>query len=229
MTDPNTDAPVADLANALQEALSVIEDYLDYSHDGDPWSEDARTMGEMDINEYQRDGRLEKARDTLARNTRADLAHTSPDPLGIEFGAQVKAARLKRGITLRQLSAGVNVSHSVIARIERGECEAPTPRVWLALHKCLLDDSPDPKAAKGAIPESIVTDFVYPPIPDRSQDWYARFKWHDGDTDLYGSGATELDAVFDLLTNGMEYEGDGSEQEVVLDLAWRALAKDGGA
>lgn len=59
-------APNAALVAALQEALSVIQDYLDYDHDGDPWKEDARIMGEMDINDYARDGRLEKARAALS-------------------------------------------------------------------------------------------------------------------------------------------------------------------
>lgn len=51
-----------ELVEALKDALAVIEDYLAYKHDGDPWSEDARLMGEMDINDYEFDGRLEKAR-----------------------------------------------------------------------------------------------------------------------------------------------------------------------
>lgn len=54
------------LLDALKGAVAVIEDYLAYNHDGDPWKEDARTMGEMDINDYERDGRLEKARAMLA-------------------------------------------------------------------------------------------------------------------------------------------------------------------
>ena len=54
------------LAAALQGALATIDDYLAYDHNGDPWTEDARTMGEMDINDYESDGRLEKARAALA-------------------------------------------------------------------------------------------------------------------------------------------------------------------
>lgn len=53
------------LQAALAEAVATIEDYLTYQHDGDPWREDARTMGEMDINEYQRDGRLARAKELL--------------------------------------------------------------------------------------------------------------------------------------------------------------------
>lgn len=57
------DEPVT---TALREALAVIEDYLTYEHSGDPWEEDARAMGEMDIDDYKRDGRMERARAVLA-------------------------------------------------------------------------------------------------------------------------------------------------------------------
>ena len=50
------------LGMALAQAIMVIEDYLSYTHDGDPWVEDARLMGEMEINEYERDGRLAAAK-----------------------------------------------------------------------------------------------------------------------------------------------------------------------
>lgn len=50
---------------ALSEAVKVIEDYLAYEHDGDPWREDARVMGEMDINDYGQDGRLAHAKALL--------------------------------------------------------------------------------------------------------------------------------------------------------------------
>ncbi len=77
-------APNAALVEALKGALAVIEDYLEYDHDGDPWKEDARTMGEMDINDYQRDGRLESARAALSS---AGPATPQPD---IERDAVVK-------------------------------------------------------------------------------------------------------------------------------------------
>lgn len=50
------------LLEALLGAIATIDDYLSYEHNGDPWTEDARIMGEMDINDYQNDGRLERAR-----------------------------------------------------------------------------------------------------------------------------------------------------------------------
>jgi hypothetical protein len=50
---------------ALRDAVATIEDYLAYTHDGDPWKEDARTMGEMDINDYAADGRLRRAKELL--------------------------------------------------------------------------------------------------------------------------------------------------------------------
>lgn len=54
------------LVAALKDALATIDDYLAYEHNGDPWTEDARAMGEMDIDDYERDGRLERARAALA-------------------------------------------------------------------------------------------------------------------------------------------------------------------
>ena len=55
------------LLAALKEALATIEDYLDYEHNGDPWTEDARSMGEMDVNDYKRDGRLDRARAAIEK------------------------------------------------------------------------------------------------------------------------------------------------------------------
>lgn len=49
------------LVEALTGAVAVITDYLEYEHDGDPWKEDARAMREMDIDDYENDGRLAKA------------------------------------------------------------------------------------------------------------------------------------------------------------------------
>ena len=60
-------AGITELVEALSKAVATIEDYVGYEHDGDPWSEDARVMGEMDINDYANDGRLEKARAALAK------------------------------------------------------------------------------------------------------------------------------------------------------------------
>lgn len=56
---------IEDLRAALRAALETIADYLAYEHDGDPWSEDARIMGEMDINDYAIDGRMQNALDLL--------------------------------------------------------------------------------------------------------------------------------------------------------------------
>ena len=53
------------LEKHLGESLAVITDYLEYEHDGDPWTEDARLMCEMDINFFERDGGLKAARAAL--------------------------------------------------------------------------------------------------------------------------------------------------------------------
>jgi hypothetical protein len=54
---------------AADEALRMVEDLLDaafeyvnYEHDSDPETEDARSMGEMTLNDMRRDGRLEKCK-----------------------------------------------------------------------------------------------------------------------------------------------------------------------
>lgn len=64
-------AAAPELLAALEAALTVIDDYLTYEHNGDPWTEDARAMGEMDIDDYERDGRLESARAAIAKATGA--------------------------------------------------------------------------------------------------------------------------------------------------------------
>jgi hypothetical protein len=61
----NHGSEITKLRNALRDAISVIEDYLSYEHNGDPWVEDARLMGEMEINEYAKNGGLAEAKDLL--------------------------------------------------------------------------------------------------------------------------------------------------------------------
>lgn len=46
--------------------------------------------------------------------------------------------------------------------------------------------------------ELIVTEFVYPPIPDRRWDWQAAFDSYD-EGGLIGQGPTEFAAIVDLL------------------------------
>jgi hypothetical protein len=61
----------------------------------------------------------------------------------------------------------------------------------------------------------IITEHVYPPIPDRSCDWSAVFDGYDGgmvdaDTpsrDLIGRGPTEVSAIADLLQQEEERNG----------------------
>jgi len=59
-------ATIKSLVEALGASVATIEDYLAYEHDGDPWTEDARAMREMDIDDYAKDGRLTNALATLA-------------------------------------------------------------------------------------------------------------------------------------------------------------------
>ncbi len=62
------------LREALAEALAVIADCVGYSHSGDPWEENAFDMGELDIHDYARDGRLERAKALLAAQPPATTA-----------------------------------------------------------------------------------------------------------------------------------------------------------
>ena len=60
------DAKIKALVEALSASVATIEDYIAYEHDGDPWTEDARAMREMDIDYYATDGRLDKAKGLIA-------------------------------------------------------------------------------------------------------------------------------------------------------------------
>ena len=46
------------LVEALDIAIDVITDYVEYEHSGDPNEEDSRVMGEMDIDDLARNGGL---------------------------------------------------------------------------------------------------------------------------------------------------------------------------
>lgn len=67
IVNTTTPSETDQLRSALRTAVDTIQDYLAYKHDGDPWSEDSRTMGEMDINDYEIDGRLAYALSLLER------------------------------------------------------------------------------------------------------------------------------------------------------------------
>lgn len=63
----------------------------------------------------------------------------------------------------------------------------------------------------------IVTEYVYPPIPDRSMDWSATLRDYDGAPDAkgpsskIGRGPTETSAVADLLEQLDASDGDKHE------------------
>jgi hypothetical protein len=54
------------LVGHLSEALRVIKDAAEYQHSGDPWEENAFDMGELDLHDFAKDGRLDAARKALA-------------------------------------------------------------------------------------------------------------------------------------------------------------------
>lgn len=47
----------------------------------------------------------------------------------------------------------------------------------------------------------IITTFVYPPIPVRHFDWQAHYDGEEDEQMVTGSGATETEAVLDLIEN----------------------------
>lgn len=69
----------------------------------------------------------------------------------------------------------------------------------------------------------IVTEWVYPPIPERSQDWSATFRDYDGAPDakgvnsLIGRGPTELAAIADLLDQERELEESKPDDLIELE------------
>lgn len=50
-------------------------------------------------------------------------------------------------------------------------------------------------------PPKIITTHVYPPIPVRFCDWQAHYDGEEDEQMATGSGATEQEAIKDLLTN----------------------------
>ncbi|QIW88979.1 hypothetical protein phiV208_46 [Vibrio phage phiV208] len=49
-----------ELYEALEKIMPAVKQYIEYEHDGDPWTEDARSMGEMDLNELDKEGVIEE-------------------------------------------------------------------------------------------------------------------------------------------------------------------------
>ncbi len=60
-----------ELLKAAEDMLAGIIDYVEYKHDGDPWAEDARAMGEMELNEMDNDGRLDSYRAIVKKAKKA--------------------------------------------------------------------------------------------------------------------------------------------------------------
>lgn len=61
MTEPDLRA----LIYSFDELLAAAINYVSYEHDGDPWSEDARSMGEMDLDNLNRLGKIDEYRALL--------------------------------------------------------------------------------------------------------------------------------------------------------------------
>lgn len=105
----------ADLIAALEACISVIDDYLAYRHDGDPTREDARLMGEMEINRFAQDGRLEAALAALA---------SEPDPQPV--AEEERLDRLEAAIEgeLDGLAITREKARIILAYVETGEVPA---------------------------------------------------------------------------------------------------------
>lgn len=51
-----TDTATKQLLHCYETLLEAAEEYITYEHDGDPWSEDARAMGEMELDDIGEEG-----------------------------------------------------------------------------------------------------------------------------------------------------------------------------
>ena len=56
---------VRELEEAFKPLVDAAFDYIEYEHDGDPNSEDARAMSEMDLDQMHEDGSLQRCRELL--------------------------------------------------------------------------------------------------------------------------------------------------------------------
>ena len=59
-----------ELVEALRACIGVIVEYTEYEHSGDPWEEDARAMGEMSIDDFKQEGKLQDVIDLLLKATK---------------------------------------------------------------------------------------------------------------------------------------------------------------
>jgi hypothetical protein len=58
-------ARVTELEGALKILFAASVEYLEYKHDGDPDNEDARVMGEMELNDLDNEGTIESIKKLL--------------------------------------------------------------------------------------------------------------------------------------------------------------------
>jgi len=63
----NDESELSALLCAFDELLAAAIDYVSYEHSGDPWEEDARARGEMDLDELNRSGKIDEYRLLLDR------------------------------------------------------------------------------------------------------------------------------------------------------------------
>ena len=61
-----------ELVEALRACIGVIVEYTEYEHSGDPWEEDARAMGEMSIDDFKQEGKLQDVIDLLLKATKEE-------------------------------------------------------------------------------------------------------------------------------------------------------------
>lgn len=63
---------------ALEKIMPAVKQYLEYEHNGDPYTEDARSMGEMDLNELDNKGFIEEVF-SIIENSRIEAVINSND------------------------------------------------------------------------------------------------------------------------------------------------------
>jgi transcriptional regulator with XRE-family HTH domain len=72
-----------------------------------------------------------------------------------EFGSMLKKLRLAKGLGVRELAREAGVSHTLLSRVERGECPPPGEKKIRALAKALETDEQALLALSGHVPEQL--------------------------------------------------------------------------
>jgi hypothetical protein len=59
VSDSSLNVSLSEIKDLVKDLIKDVEEYVNYEHDGDPWSEDYRVMGEMSLDAWGKGGRLD--------------------------------------------------------------------------------------------------------------------------------------------------------------------------